>query len=151
MPLAGRTLVVRGRHLVARLIERARERAGQPSPLTFDEYATVWFSEGAARRGWKPATVLQYRSVRERLVDHFGPFPLAAIRPRHIAEYIAEMSETSGASLVGRDVDLLHAIFKTAVKEELVESNPATGSEPSMTSGTRRSRTTRLRERTRWR
>ena len=69
------------------------------------------------------------RSVRERLVEHFGDSPLAAIRPRHIAAYIAAQSEVSGASIVGRDVDLLHAIFKSAVKEELAESNPASGAE----------------------
>lgn len=101
----------------------------RPAPLTFGEYAATWFSEGATRRGWKPSTVLQYRSLRRRLVEHFGPMPLAAIRPRHIAEYIAEKSDEYGASVVGRDVDLLHAIFKTAVKGELVESNPAAGAE----------------------
>jgi integrase len=31
--------------------------------------------------------------------------------------------------VVDRDIDLLHAIFKTAVKEELVDSNPAAGAE----------------------
>jgi integrase len=112
-----------------RLVRVERRNYRRPLPMTFGEYAETWFSEGAARRGWKPSTVLQYRSVRERLVDHFGPMPLAAIRPRCIAEYIAEQSGEHGASLVGRDVDLLHAIFKTALKEELVESNPAAGAE----------------------
>jgi integrase len=112
-----------------RLVKVEKKGYRRPGPLMFRDYATTWFSEGATRRGWKPSTVRQYRSVRERLVAHFGSFPLAAIRPRHIAEYISDMSKTSGASLVGRDVDLLHAIFKTAVKEELVDSNPAAGAE----------------------
>ena len=68
-------------------------------------------------------------SVRRRLVDHFGPIPLAAIRPRHVAEYVAEQAKSYGASIVGRDVALLHAIFKTAIREELVDSNPASGTE----------------------
>jgi integrase len=112
-----------------RLVRVERKGYRRPDRLTFGEYATTWFSEGAARRGWKPSTVAQYRSVRARLVDHFGTFPLAAIRARHIAEYVAEKSGALGASVVGRDVDLLHAIFKSAQKEELVESNPATGVE----------------------
>jgi integrase len=55
--------------------------------------------------------------------------PLAAIRPRHIAAYVADISGEYGASIVGRDVALLHAIFMSAVKEELVEANPTTGAE----------------------
>jgi integrase len=112
-----------------RLVRVERKSYRRPKPIRFADYAETWFSEGAARRGWKPSTVRQYRSLRRRLVEHFGPFPLGAIRPRHIAAYIAEKSDEYGASIVGRDVDLLHAIFKSAVKEELVDSNPAVGAE----------------------
>jgi integrase len=110
-----------------RLVRVERKAYRRPAPLTFGEYAAAWFREGPKRRGWKPSTTSQYRSVEERLVEHFGPIPLQAIRPRHIAEYVAGSKQ--GAAVVGRDVDLLHAIFKTAVKEELVESNPAAGAE----------------------
>ena len=112
-----------------RLVRVDRKGYRRPKPLTFGEYARTWFTEGAARRGWKRSTVLQYRSLERRLVEHFGPIPLAAIRPRHIAEYVAEQSAERGASVVGRDIALLHAIFKTAIKEELVEANPAAGAE----------------------
>jgi hypothetical protein len=56
-------------------------------------------------------------------------FPVEWVQePRHVAEYVADRSADGlGASVVGRDVDLLHAIFKTAVKEELVEANPPPG------------------------
>jgi integrase len=96
--------------------------------MTFREYASTWFEEGAVRRGWKPSTVGQYRSVERRLVEHFGSYPLGAVRPRHIAAYVAEGGSTLGPS-VGRDLALLHAIFKTALREELVEANPAAGAE----------------------
>lgn len=74
------------------------ERRGyrKPPPLTFQTYAETWFEEGEKRRGWKPRTVAQYRTVQARLVDHFGSRPLAGIRPRHVAEFISEMSETFG-------------------------------------------------------
>ena len=52
----------------------------------------TWFAEGEKRRRWKPTTVAQYRSVHARLVETFGPMPLAAIRPRHVAEYVAGQS-----------------------------------------------------------
>lgn len=112
-----------------RLVKVERRGWRKPAPLTFAEYAGTWFAEGEARRRWKPSTVAQYVSVRRRLVDHFGPIPLAAIRPRHVAEYVAEQAKSYGASIVGRDVALLHAIFKTAIREELVDSNPASGTE----------------------
>ena len=71
----------------------------------------------------------QYRSVRERLVEWFGPMPLAAVRPRHVAEYVADASTRYGASTVCRDVSLLHAVYVTAMREELVETNPASRAE----------------------
>jgi len=112
-----------------RLVRVERRAYRRPKPITFGEYATAWFAEGSVRRRWKSSTVMQYRSVERRLVEHFGHIPLGAVRPRHVAEYVAAMSGTSGASIVGRDIDLLHAIFKSAVKEELIDSNPASGAE----------------------
>jgi integrase/recombinase XerC len=97
----------------------------RPAPLKFSAYAGTWFDEGEKRRRWKPSTVLQYRSTRRRLVETFGPMPLASIRPRHVAEYVAAYSENLGAATVGRDLSVLQAIFTTARREELVETNPA--------------------------
>ena len=108
-----------------RLVRVEKRGWRRPAPLTFADYAKTWFEEGQARRRWKASTAAQYRSVRRRLVEHFGPFPLAAIRPRHVAEYVAEASADYGAATVSRDVSLLHAICATAQREELVESNPA--------------------------
>lgn len=108
-----------------RLVRVERKNYRRPSPTTFDQYAETWFREGETRRRWRSTTVAQYRSVKTRLVEHFGAFPLAAIRPRHVAEYVAGMSAEYGAATVGRDVSVLTALFTTARREELVESNPA--------------------------
>jgi hypothetical protein len=78
-----------------RLVWVERRNYRRPKPLTFGMYAEAWFEEGASRRGWKPSTVKQYRSVRRRLIRHFGRIPLGATRPRHIAEYVAEKSKTN--------------------------------------------------------
>jgi integrase len=112
-----------------RLVRVERKGYRRPAPLTFGEYADDWFAAGKSRRGWKPRTLAQYVTVQRRLVDHFGSTPLAAIRPRHVAEYVTKLSKTHGASSVGRDLNVLHAIFRTAVREELVDANPATGAE----------------------
>ena len=112
-----------------RLVRVERKGFRRPRPLTFAEYAGLWFSEGETRRRWKPSTIAQYRSTRKRLTDELGQMPLAAIRPRHIAAYVAAIGGDYGASTVNRDVSLLHAIFTTAVREELIESNPAARAE----------------------
>jgi integrase len=67
--------------------------------------------------------VRAYRFVRARLVEEFGPMPLASIRPRHVAEFASKSKH--GASTVGRDLALLHAILDSAEREELIDSNPA--------------------------
>ena len=112
-----------------RLVRVERRGWQRPRPLTFEQYAETWFGEGEARRRWKSTTVAQYVSVRRRLVDAFGPMPLAAIRPRHVAEYVAATARGLGAATVNRDLAVLHAIFKTAMREELVDRDPAEAAE----------------------
>ncbi len=117
------------RELRHRLADVERKGWRKPAALTFASYAETWFAEGEKRRRWKPTTVAQYRSVRERLVDEFGTLPLETIRPRHVAAYITAMSDTHGAATVSRDVSVLHAILRTAQREELVSSNAAEAAE----------------------
>jgi integrase/recombinase XerD len=73
--------------------------------------------------------VIQYRSILKRLGEFFGPMPLGAIRPRDVASYVAEQTGCYQASTVSRDLTVLHDVFATAMREELVESNPAAGAE----------------------
>lgn len=102
---------------------RGRRRA---APLSFRQYAETWFRQGETKRAWTPATVAQYRTVHRRLVDHLGHHPLGAIRPRHVADLVEELTAAGYApASVTRDLSVLSAIFETAVREELVESNPA--------------------------
>jgi integrase len=95
----------------------------KPAPTLFREYAEQWFVENETRRRWKPATVRAYVFVRRRLIDGFGAMPLAEIRPRHVAEWAAKAK--GGASTVSRDLAILHAIFDSAERQELIGSNPA--------------------------
>jgi len=117
------------RELRHRLADVERKGWRKPRALTFKSYAETWFTEGEKRRRWRPTTVAQYRSVRERLEEAFGPMPLDAIRPRHVAAYIASTSARYGPATVGRDVSVLHAILRTAQREELVHANAAAAAE----------------------
>jgi integrase len=112
-----------------RLVKVERRGWRKPAPLTFGEYAQTWQSEGKTRRRWARRTVIQYRSILKRLDEHFGPIPLAAIRPRDVSAYVAAQGGSYEASTVSRDVSVLHDVFATAAREELVESNPASGAE----------------------
>ena len=113
-----------------RLVRVERRGWRKPAPLTFKTYAEQWFEQGPARRGWKPGTVGMYRSIHTRLVDRFGPMRLAEIRPRHVAAFIeTQTDEKRAPASIARDLAVLHALFKTALREELVDANPAEAAE----------------------
>lgn len=96
-----------------------------PKPVTFSSWATDWLEQGERLHGWKPLTVKAYRSVVERLKQHFGAKRLTAIRPKDVAAYVRAQADRIGPATLGRDLSILHAIFEAARREELVETNPA--------------------------
>ena len=115
--------------LQERQVDVRRKAYRRPRALTFKAYRGTWFEQGTTRRRWTNRTEIQYRSILKRLGEFFDPFPLGGIRPRHIAEYVAEQAESYQASTVSRDLSILHDLFATAMREELIESNPAAGAE----------------------
>ena len=51
---------------------------------------------------------------------------LAEIRPRHVAAFVQTQIEKKRApASIARDLAVLHALFKTALREELVDRQPA--------------------------
>lgn len=112
-----------------RLVRVERKAYRRPKPMTFGEYRETWFAEGRTRRRWAPRTVIQYRSILKRLGEHFDPLPLGAIRPRHVAEYVSVQAGEFEASTVSRDLSVLHDVFATAMREELIDGNPAANAE----------------------
>lgn len=112
-----------------RLVRVERKGYRQPKLLTFASYSQTWLSEGETRRRWARRTRTQYRSIVKRLTAFIGPMALGAVRPRHVAQYVAHQGRTYEASTVSRDLSVLHDIFATALREEVVESNPVDGAE----------------------
>jgi len=112
-----------------RLVRVERKAYRRPKPTTFRSYRETWFEEGRTRRRWAPRTVIQYRSILKRLGEHFDPFPLGEIRPRHVAEYVSAKAGELEASTVSRDLSILHDLFASAMREELVDANPAASAE----------------------
>lgn len=112
-----------------RLVRVEQKGYRRPEQLSFGEYARRWLAEGERLRGWKPLTVRTYRPVLARLVAHFGTRRLGDVRPADVAGYVRKTAATLGPATVNRDLSILHAIFDTAVREELVDANPATKAE----------------------
>jgi integrase len=112
-----------------RLSDVERKGLRRPAPLTFAHYADAWLEASQSRRDWRLSTVKIRRVRVRRLKEHFGPMKLAAIRPSHVAAFVSDaLSEYAPATVTG-DVDVLHDIFKTAKREQLIETNPAEDAE----------------------
>lgn len=123
----GITRKVAEAELRERLVKVERRGWRKPVPLTFADFAPPWFADGPKLRRWKPNTVRGYANAERRLLAHFGPMPLGAIRPKHIREYVNGL--TQGPETAHRDLSLLHSIFESARRDELVEQNPAARAE----------------------
>jgi integrase len=106
------------------------ERKGwrKPPPLTFKQAADDWFAEQQAEKGWKPATVGQYVSIRGRLDAAFGHRRLADLRPSDVAAYKQQMLRKGySAASISRDMSILHSLLAWAVVTERIDRNVATG------------------------
>jgi integrase len=97
--------------------------------LTFADYADAWLEGCERRRNWRPNTIKIRRRIIERLKESFGAMRLGDVRPRHIADYVAATLGDYSAATVSGDVGVRFDMFKTAKREELVESNPVEGAE----------------------
>jgi len=116
-----------------RLVRVERKGYTRSKALTFGAWADTWLDEGKARRGWKPRTILVYENtVEQHLKPVFGMTRLEGIRSRDVAGYVrrvmSEPHERFGRPLSAKFVNLhlnvLHNIFKAAIAEELVQTNP---------------------------
>lgn len=101
------------------------------SRVTFGQYAAEWIEsyQGRTSRGIRPETLADYRSDLERVaVPFFGRMQLAAIEPRDVKRYAAELA---GRGLMPGSVRNLlapvRALLATAFEEGLIRSNPAAG------------------------
>jgi integrase len=95
----------------------------KPAPLTFAEYAKGWLEECKQRRHWRPRTVLVNEGAIARLEPFFGT--LDSIRPRDVTSYVREALDDYAPATVNLDVSVLVDVLNSAIREELIETNPA--------------------------
>jgi integrase len=108
-----------------RLVRVERRGWRKPAPLTFGAYADQWLEECKTRRAWKPRTARANKDAVERLRPFFGPLRLGSIRPSDVSAFVREALTTFVPATVNLDVNVLVDVFNTAIREELLESNPA--------------------------
>jgi integrase len=108
-----------------RLVRVERKGYRRPKKLKFSVYAESWFEQSAAKRGWSRNTSRAYRGAFRRMLPFFGTMAIDGIRPRHVAAFTADALKRYGPATVNQDLNLLHNILASAVREELIEANPA--------------------------
>ncbi len=113
------------RELRHRLADVERKGLRRPGPLTFASYAGEWLSECERRRNWRPRTATVNRGAVKRLLPYFGPKRLDGIRARDVAVYVRDALLEYAPATVNLDMNVLVDIFNSAIREELVQANPA--------------------------
>jgi integrase len=116
-----------------RLVRVEKKGYRRPKPLTFSQWSQRWLEEGKRKRAWRPGTLYVYRNVIRHLDDYFGSTRLASIRPRDVAGYVnhhlSEPHKPLRRPITAKTIELhlsvLYDVFKSAIREELLDHNPA--------------------------
>lgn len=118
----------------AEALTAARSRTLRtPSRLTVEQAAWLWLV--AARSGqlrdrsgheYKPATLREYaRVLRLRVLPEFGSAALADLRRADLQDFVDRMlTEQLSASTIRNTMNPLQAIYRHAVRREVVPVNP---------------------------
>ena len=106
---------------------------------TFELYAKG-FLETYSAMNHKPSTHISYAAAIEKYFNpYFGDMPIDEIKRRHVKEFLAEKQTVRPVDENGNEKELpkpatvrnmkayLSCIFSQAVDDELIESNPASG------------------------
>ena len=102
-------------------------------------YADRWLA--AKRRQLSPTTIERsYAPIVERIKAEFGRMQLEDVRPRHVKDWYAKLAETKtgtgkrrktlSAKAIERHHQVLRAMFREALEDELVDRVPTTVRRP---------------------
>jgi integrase len=101
----------------------------EPSKKTVGEYAAEVIERGRANGLWKPTTLVGYRRYVEQDIrpSRLGQMRFSDnIRRVHVNAWVAELTDAGrGAVTVRRALAVLRMIFSIAVRDELLQANPA--------------------------
>ena len=101
------------------------------SRVSFADYAAEWIEsyQGRTSRGIRPETLADYRTDLERdAVPFFGRMQLAAIEPRDVKRFAAQLAARGLAPGSVRNLLApVRALLATAHEDGLIRGNPAAG------------------------
>lgn len=118
---------------VAAKVEQIKDRLKAQQPVNdsralLDDYTALWLDSTLDGSDRKPATRRLYRNLAEKHIigSAVGAMPLRKVLPRHVERWVANL-RTAGLSqsTVRQTYIVLRAIFDTAVRDQLLASNPA--------------------------
>lgn len=91
--------------------------------VTFADDAGDWVSNQI----WRPSTTVRIETiVANHLEPRFGKMAMASITPSRVQTMVKSLSETMSPGSVRGIYSVLAAIFRTAVRDKVVASSPAT-------------------------
>lgn len=100
----------------------ARTKLGPSGPLTVNEYAERWLT----RR--KTKTVKDDRArITLHVLPVIGHMPIGDVRPRHLRDLIVDLKASGklAPKTIREVAGVVHTMFKSAVVEEIIVTNPA--------------------------
>lgn len=132
----------RGRYVASRTFQRKRDaqewerrqtdslRSGVWSdPAAGDrpvgEWCQIWLDAQPVRQ---PATVRKIRGViAKQIAGTFGRRPLVSVRPSEVQAWAAELSRTQSVATARHALGVLRRVFDYAVRDGVIQRNPAAG------------------------
>jgi len=115
------------------LMAVSRRALHRHSPITIEQAAWLWLEgalSGAVRdrsgRTYKPGTLREYqRSLAQRVLPEFGGVRLAELSRAEVQLFVDELlGEGLSPSTVGNTLNPLQAIYRHAIRRDLVAVNP---------------------------
>jgi integrase len=94
--------------------------------LLLSDFVETWRSTKTSASG---KTLATYRSqLKNHILPHFGGRKLTAVSTSDIRNWVAQLEKTGiGSVTIRQSYRLLHQIFESALVDELIVRNPATG------------------------
>jgi integrase len=103
----------------------------EPAKVTLGEYAKQWLvRRQTTGKGLRETTASNYRRHVEQdiIPSKLGKMMLTDIRRTHINQFTADLIKSGrGAVTIRRILARLHTILQTAVRDEIIQGNPASG------------------------
>jgi integrase len=89
------------------------------------EWCEIWLNAQPARQ---PATVRKVRGViAKQIADTFGRRPLVSVRPSEVQTWTAELPRTQSVATARHALGVLRRVFDYAVRDGVIQRNPAAG------------------------